>query len=398
MESKMDKYLEILSSHGIGPTFPISGKVLNDHLDVVRKYYRMGVEFAVHGYHHIDYSNLTYDDSLRDLGEAVRLFKENNIFSSGCRFPYLKYGKECMAALKELSFKWDSSHTILWEVMEESKVNSKKSLNYRNMLDQYNYKPSSRYLSLPKYYDGLLEIPVSLPDDDLLERLGIKDNKAVGEIWGGILQQTHSRGEMFTLQLHPERILVFKEALKSMIQSAKESYPRVWISSLGNIYAWWKEKEGFTITLKNEGNSEYQVEAKCSPRATLLVRSKYLAGSEFYSGYSVMKKQRFSIRSNKVPIVGIPKDSSRELVSFLKNEGFIFEMSEEKERYSVYLNNAEDFLEKDEVKTLETIHSSDLPLIRFWRWPGECKSALSITGDIDALSSADFLLRILELR
>ncbi|MFX0199974.1 MAG: hypothetical protein ACFFCW_27955, partial [Candidatus Hodarchaeota archaeon] len=153
-------------------------------------------------------------------------------------------------------------------------------------------------------------------------------------------------------------------------------------------------KENFSIELENIRNSEYQVNVNCSPKATLLVRSNHLSGDDFYNGYRIMDGRRFFIKSRKRPVVGIPKNSPHELIGFLKNEGFIFERSEEKGKYSIYLDSFDNFSEKDEKNALEIIHANDLPLIRFWRWPNECKSCLAITGDIDSITLYDFFDRL----
>jgi hypothetical protein len=53
--------------------------------------------------------------------------------------------------------------------------------------------------------------------------------------------------------------------------------------------------------------------------------------------------------------------------------------------------------DKAEQKALSReIEQSDTPLIRYWRWPNQARSAVSVTGDIDAITINDFILRILE--
>jgi hypothetical protein len=89
-------------------------------------------------------------------------------------------------------------------------------------------------------------------------------------------------------------------------------------------------------------------------------------------------------------MIGIPKDSPPKLASFLLNEGFIFEQNEYKGQYSLYLDHFSKFSEEDELRALKIIHESKSPLMRFWRWPDECQSALCITGDIDALTLIDY--------
>jgi hypothetical protein len=265
--------------------------------------------------------------------------------------------------------------------------------NYESMLNQYDYKNSTNHISLPRIYGNLLEIPVSLPDDDLLERLGAKGNKLARDIWEEIVKQSHSRGELFILDIHPERIVIFKEALISVIERLKELYPKVWIAQIGDIYEWWEEKKGFSVKLKSESDGVFEVDVQCSPRATLLVRSDKLENDHFFQGFSIVKERKFAIKSQRRPVIGIPRDSSRGLANFLKNEGFIYEVGEGKEEYSLYLDNFSKFSEDDEMKALNIIHESNSSLIRFWRWPNNCGSCFSVTGDIDSITIYDFANR-----
>ena len=235
-----------------------------------------------------------------------------------------------------------------------------------------------------------------MPDDDLLiDRLGIKDEKVLAQIWGNILKQTYSQGELFTLQLHPERIPFCKETLKTLLQIAYASKPKVWVTSLDSIYKWWKEKEHFWIKLNKKGNEEYEIHPHCSKRASILIKSKDFINDNFLNSYMIADNNTFIIKSRKRPLVGVSKKCSPNLIKFLENEGIVYEISPEEENYSVYLNDFEVFNEEDEIRILQKIDRTDSPLIRFWRWPNRCRSAFAVTGDIDALTSFDFFLRYL---
>ncbi|NIO20544.1 MAG: hypothetical protein GTN76_07350, partial [Candidatus Aenigmarchaeota archaeon] len=186
---------------------------------------------------------------------------------SGFRFPYLRWDEKCINALAKYNFKWDSSFTVLWDVLE-SKLSSEKNLmSYQNMLGQYKYQRSCDCISLPKFQNDILEIPVSLPDDELLkDRLGIKDRKILSQIWDDILKQTYERGELFTLQLHPERITIFFEALESVIQRARTFQPSVWIASLTDIADWWLEKGNSSFHIEIKNAREFKCNVQCSER------------------------------------------------------------------------------------------------------------------------------------
>ncbi len=394
MEFKLGLYLDILKGHGVKHTFLVTAEILRRYPTLFRRLSKQGVEFAVHGYNHIDYTKLSDKEMRMRLEKAIKIFKEQEIQPDGYRFPYLKWDSRCLNSLGSCHLKWDSSHSILWEVVDSKNFENRWE-PYQEMLNYYPYKNSLSNISLPRKYNHLLEIPLSLPDDDLLtDRLGIKDEKMLFQIWGKILKRTHIRGELFTLLLHPERISLCKETLKALLQATEASDPKIWVASLNEISEWWKEKESFLVKLSSNRSGLYEVDIKCSARGTILIRSNEHRNGEFYNGFSIVKEHRFSIKSKTRPIIGIPESSPSELREFLKNEGFIYEVNENKQQYSLYLDNFSRLSEEDEMKALEIIHNSNSPLIRFWRWPAGYKSALAITGDIDALTSVDFFLRL----
>jgi hypothetical protein len=48
----------------------------------------------------------------------------------------------------------------------------------------------------------------------------------------------------------------------------------------------------------------------------------------------------------------------------------------------------------NEVQLIEVIESSPSPLVRYGRWPYGSKSALCISGDLDALTLFDYASRL----
>jgi peptidoglycan/xylan/chitin deacetylase (PgdA/CDA1 family) len=391
MESNLRLYLDILQQHGITPTFPITAKTLSRNPHLIKKFSDAGVEFAVHGYNHIDYTKLSQDAFFQHTQKAVKVFEKHNIPFSGFRFPYLRWGKRLLDIIDNQFFQWESSYCILWDVFRDLRFDEKNLRVYQTVLAQYDYRNSDVYLSLPRFLDNnnMLQIPVSLPDDDLLtDRLGIKDENLLR-----ILRQSYSRGELFTIQLHPERVSFYRKTLKSLIRTANNSNPKIWATSLSGIAEWWNEKQGFWLDINKQRNDEFEIQARCSKRATILLKTEDFKNGGFFNEYIVTNKNKFKIRSPKWPVIGISNNCSPKLIKFLKNEGFIFEKVSDGNNYSVFLNNFETFNEEDEIKVLAKIEMTHLPLIRFWRWPNGCRSALSITGDIDALTCVDFFSR-----
>jgi hypothetical protein len=241
-----------------------------------------------------------------------------------------------------------------------------------------------------------VEIPVSLPEDEMLvDRLGIKDEKRIAGIWQDILKESHARGELFTLQLHPERILSCQRALSEVLGQAQALSPLVWVATLREIAEWWREKSQFAWELSSLGGGRHEVRAHCSDRATLLFRNCRVNAhaAPWISGYQRVNARSFVVESSRRPVVGLAPDSSPEAIDFLKQEGFWVELSSQPDDYGLYLTGLAGFRGADEKALSERIEASGAPLIRYWRWPEEAKSALSVTGDIDSITLTDFVLR-----
>lgn len=47
-----------------------------------------------------------------------------------------------------------------------------------------------------------------------------------------------------------------------------------------------------------------------------------------------------------------------------------------------------------EVQPVNRVEASPGPLVRYWRWPAGAKSAMCVTGDLDALTLLDQISRL----
>ena len=85
--------------------------------------------------------------------------------------------------------------------------------------------------------------------------------------------------------------------------------------------------------------------------------------------------------------------SSREAITTLAELGYIVETGERADGYAVHLGSVDthDYGAIDACRRV--IDESRRPLVRFATWPERAQSALSVTGDIDALTIWDFVQR-----
>ena len=395
----LNRYYAVAGSLDCTPTFAITAVTLKRHPDMIRALHRQGVEFAIHGYIHTDYRLVSSEQQVQHFNHAIKVFESYQLPFSGFRAPFLRTNGQTPEVLGSLGFAYDSSHIVHWNVIDVTKYTKQSGRDYKRLLNYYMPLNAEEYLSLPRFINGFVEIPVSLPDDEaMVDRLSIKDKERISRIWLDILGRTYKRGELFTVQLHPERINFCKTALIDILQQAKRNNPPVWVATLGEVAEWWREKERFSLEVTSKGTSKHSVKANCTDRAMILIKNcvTNTPTTEWVDGYKEITTQEFVVESPVRPVIGVGLDSSQAAVEFLKAEGFIVEQSEQPENYSIYLSDLAEFTEADEKPLSEKIEQSDSPLIRYWRWPHGYKSALSITGDIDSMTLIDFVLRIFE--
>jgi peptidoglycan/xylan/chitin deacetylase (PgdA/CDA1 family) len=398
-QRRLLRYSAVMRKHGCVPTFAITAVTLKRHPRLVQQLSREGIEFAVHGYVHTDYKMLSADEQKQHFQRAIGVFNDCRIPFVGFRAPFLRANGSTAGTLADLGFSYDSSRVIRWDVFDETEYASRPRRAYRRLVDFYRPLDSRRYLALPRFSDGLVEIPVSIPDDEaMVDRLGITDEARITDIWRAILRRTHERGEIFTVQLHPERVSLCEPAVTKVLEEARELAPPVWVATLAEIAQWWKERSRFVFDISPGEGGGYRVLARCSERATVLLKNcrAEAASQEWAEGWKSIGPRQFLLRSPARPVIGVAPDTSQAAVDFLVSEGFLVERSARRSDYGLYLADLVKFGEADEKALVARVQSADAPLLRFWRWPSDARSALSVTGDIDSITLTDFALRVLE--
>ncbi len=392
MDQALDRFERVLAEYHCGASFPITAAALARSHGVVEKYQARNIEFAVHGYRHIDHSQLTTEQQAADFSDARRLFEERGIACSGFRSPYLRRNAATLKAIGETGFLYDSSDSLVWEA-----VNGNGSEAYHKVLEFYGSRPAGDYPALPKLTAGVVEIPYCLPDDEsLIERLHFEDEQARSQPWLDILAETYRRGELFTLGLHPERIFLCEVPLRKVLEKARSLSPSVWIARLDEIAKWWKERSALEPLVGFSWPNEYWLDVK--PLKGLTILGKHVEmdhPAQRWNGHTMQVRENgVRFKSPLRPFIGITPRSDAGLAGFLRQQGYIVEFTETRSNYSIFLD-CQRFAAADERGLLEEIEGRESPLVRFGRWPDGAQSALSVTGDIDALTIWDYGLRAL---
>jgi hypothetical protein len=138
------------------------------------------------------------------------------------------------------------------------------------------------------------------------------------------------------------------------------------------------------------------VRLDADPDATLLVRGLDVPRTAWFGQDAIADVREFEAETPRAPIVGVSRRSPPEVLRFLEEEGLPYEVSDASGSYGAHVDaSADDWNEAD---VLEAIERAPGPLVRVWRWPQGARSALAVTGDIDALTLYDFAIRSWETR
>jgi peptidoglycan/xylan/chitin deacetylase (PgdA/CDA1 family) len=385
----------VLDQHGCAPTFPTPGRVVERNPVFFHRLQEAGAEIAVHAYDHVDLSAYPPEQARQQLVRAAETFDRHGLHRHGFRCPYLGCTDSLLDSLPEGLFSYSSNQAIQWDISPPERDGG-GDLAMLEVLQRV-YKPLSaqQVVCVPWSRPNLVEIPVTLPDD-----LTLHDGLQIGpqglaQAWRQILQHTHQRGECFVLMYHPELAARCLEAFKTILSEAASRRPRVWIARLSDIGLWWREKASFSIEA-SATEAGLPLSFMCSDRATILVRGLTVDGSgpPWDGKYRHLRAHTLEIPDETRPFLGLPANTPADTVTFLREQGYILDLSENAPRCATYLDASVLEQTTSQVELVSLIEDTTGPMIRYWRWPDGAKSCLSITGDLDALTLVDYTARL----
>lgn len=398
MRRLLAAFSELLASYGAPATFPVTAVTLARNPVVLTGLLSgpAAIELAVHGCRHIDHSRLPTSDLSGELSRARGIFADAGIPFAGFRAPYLRWHGDLLTALWEAGFQYDSSRSVLWPVVDRTSLRPAQAARLNTLLNFCRPHSTDTHPALPTWADSLLEIPVSFPDDEMMvERLGLTETAAQTALWTAVLARSHTQGELFVLQLHPERFSLCADALAEVLTGARRLQPPVWIASLGEIAGWWQEKAALCLKVRPLGNRRWQVAAEGPPRGMVLVRGAMpdVPSRPWDANYRLVPERSFTLEAAARPCIGISSGAPPQLARFLRDQGYAVEIGGPPADYALYVADTS-FAAEAAVPLLAHIEATSAPLVRFGRWPDGAASGLAITGDIDALTIWDYSLRL----
>jgi len=391
---RIDHCIETLSDRGCAPTFPTPGILVERYPRFVRRLQDEGVEITVHGYQHVNLNDYPLEEAKRQLERAVSAFKRLKIEAHGFRGPYLGCCDELIDSLPAGLFSYSSNKAIRWR--HNSDATSQWSTFFNKVENFYQAMDSAEMVCVPRNRSNLIEIPICIPDDlQILDGLGL-GVEGLAQTWQQILHQIYQRGELFNLLFHTELAAQCERPFVDLLCAARAHRPPVWIARLCEISDWWKEKSGFKVDVHPNSNS-LKLDFSCTPRATILAKGLGSFGSEgiWDGAYYRLQAKTLTLPASPRPFVGLQDNAPERVVFFLREQGYIVETGGMASSCGTYIDAETLSKLSSEVQIINYIEASPAPLVRFWRWPNGAKSALSLSGDLDALSLQDYASRFI---
>jgi peptidoglycan/xylan/chitin deacetylase (PgdA/CDA1 family) len=394
MARRLERYAAITSRFGARPSWPTTACVLERHPALLRRYADDGADLAVHGLVHGDHAAIDRRRQLDTIKRAMDIFERSGLRPVGFRGPYLRYNAATLEVACELGLRYHSSQAVAFPLVAEG-LEPRAAASYGLALKLYSALDATRVAVTPRIKSGLVDIPVAVPDDEiLLDRLLLDEPARVAE-WRHILEITYARGDLFTIQLHPERIDELAEALTETLAAASRKRPAVYIARLDEIAEWWLRRSRFTVRVTPTGQNRSHVSVDADADATFLTRGLHVPRTPWFGRDALCELREFDVESTRLPVVGVSRRSPPAVRDFLAEEGFAVAVSDDQGSYGAHVDSGEAWSECD---VLDAIEAAPGPLVRLWRWPNAARSALAATGDIDALTLRDFVVRSWETR
>ncbi|HEU0302054.1 MAG TPA: polysaccharide deacetylase family protein [Longimicrobium sp.] len=396
MEDRLRRFDELTAQFGVRPSWAITACILDRNRRAVSRFVERGVEFAIHGLVHDDHSLRSLDEQRASIARAAELFRAAGVPFRGFRCPFLRGNPATDQAVRELGLLYHSTQPVVFDTAPALGPRAAEAFG-RTLRHLYGGAvDAGRVAVRPALRSGVVHIPVALPDDEIMvERLRLSEEEQTA-VWLATLDATWRDGELFTVQLHPERTDECAAALAATLGEARARRPAVWIATLERIAEWWRRRAQTRLEVMPLEDGRYRVRMEGDPQATLLVRG--LPGVDalpWHGEDRISPACELEVAAERKPVVGVSPGTPPSVLAFLAEEGFPAERGEDPARYGAWVDVEGGM---DEKRILSMVESSRGPLVRLGRWPAGARSALSVTGDIDCMTLQDFALRLWETR
>jgi len=401
--------VDALEPYGAGPTFYVPGVVLQRHPQLMAGIAARGAEIGLHGDVHVDYRLLDRAGQYEHTERAIAIFDRHSMPWQGFRNPYLGWTSGSVVDCAELGVAYDSNEAVDHDISGLNLIQPELASGYSLSLSLYQALPCTAYNLRPRREDGLVRVPISIPDDEMLfDRLRL-NVATVGQVWSVVMQKVYDLGGVYALNLHPERGMLCRGALDTLLQYAARLPLPVWLDRMDAIADWWRRRCQATLQVTPSGEGRWDVTADAPDEAVLLVRNLTVddaPSEEWFGSDRLVRARRVHVQADRCPVVALSERTPPPVAAFLREQGYpvVCVTEEESAAYALYLDEPEGLgLDRREraarcSRLVQLVETAEVPLVRLGLWPNGSRAALAISSDVDSITVQDFLLRILEWR
>jgi Polysaccharide deacetylase len=397
--------LSITDRWAVRPTLPVTAVVARRHPQVMHWLADRGVELAAHGYVHNDYAALTREAQFEQVQRAHDELLRLGLRVQGWRCPYSRWNAHTLAAVRAAGFAYDATPTYAWPAyaQEHIALPPHAAADYARLCRLFGVRDAGRQSVLPTMVDGLVQIPMSIPqDEDMVDRVHL-DAASMSRVWRRVLQEARQRREIVVLCVHPERAALCAAPLDATLGEAR-GWGDVWLAPLEDIAAWWRERAGARVTVHAGRDGRWHVAVQGPPRLVTSRDAQQLRGSGVLTVISPHK-----------PVIGAGPAWPAPTLHRLHEAGYLCEdgaayrapatwaaptraLQARRGRDPRYALDLDQALPADTPPdvVVRFVAERDADLVRIQPWPAGYRSCLSVTGDIDALTLVDFARRMKE--
>jgi peptidoglycan/xylan/chitin deacetylase (PgdA/CDA1 family) len=400
---------DALRPYDAAPTFYVPALVLDRNPQIVRWAQSAGAEIGIHGLAHNDYRMLSKDAQLTQISQAMNIFQREDITYQGFRNPYLGWNEDSLAVFRELGLTYDSNEAIIHKIIDPAELSPILRDSFERSLELFQAIPATEYNLRPHTEEGLLRIPTSIPDDEMIFDRLLMSVDRVGEVWSAVMRQVYELGGIYVLNLHPERGVLARSALDVLLACASKLALKVWITRPCDVLEWWRERARASLTIAAAGKGRWRIALTGAPRATIIVRNakvSYTRATNWPGGDQLITNQKFQLEAPVFPGVALSPATPASVEEVLREQGYpvIRAETSEARHYAYYVDRPGGLgatrRERQQATSalVHDIEHGKTPLVRIGLWPSGKRAALSITGDVDSVTVQDFFLRIREVR
>jgi hypothetical protein len=226
--SRLVRMIAMMARWDTRPTIPITASILERHPGLLRRL--RDADLAVHGYRHISYADTSLDEKRSDLDAACNVFSDLGLVARGFRAPYLRADRDTLDLVRHRGFLFDSSSTHFALPAAHPISRAVRQL----VSSRYGEEPISPAATA---YPTFVEMPVSLPDDEILvDALGMHSTAGLWHAFEAMMEMASLTGSHLVLQVHPERFHICEAALELLLERASDAGG--WLTPLSEAADW----------------------------------------------------------------------------------------------------------------------------------------------------------------